>query len=136
MILEPRHRGAAASGILNPALEPFGVMPMRHGAGRIAAPLMMTTLCVGAALMEPKIAGLLSVISLPVVGALLGYAAGDLIFMRRMFDARPDCRPVIGVKMAATVLFGALAGLVASLAVEYLRACFARRGQPGAAAKM
>ena len=135
---------AATSGILNLTLVPLGAMPMCHGAGGIAAhhrfgargvgaPLIMAALCATAALSGSGVVELLLAIPLPVVGALLVYAAADLIFTRRMFDARPDCRPVIGATMVATFFLGALAGLVAGLAAETLRAHIRRKRSPGAA---
>ncbi|WP_343116262.1 putative sulfate/molybdate transporter [Ostreiculturibacter nitratireducens] len=131
-------RLAATSGLINLALVPLGAMPMCHGAGGIAAhhrfgargsvaPLVMALFCVAAAATGPGIVKVLAAIPLPVVGALLAHAAADLLLTRRMFDARPDCRPVIGATMIATYFLGALFGLVAGLAAESLRAHIVRK---------
>lgn len=131
---------AATSGVLNLLFVPFGALPMCHGAGGIAAhhrfgargigaPLVMALLCGFAALAGPDVIGLLAKIPLPVVGALLAYASADLVLSRRMFDARADCRPVIGVAAGATFFFGAGAGLIAGLGAEALRVQIRRRRQ-------
>jgi MFS superfamily sulfate permease-like transporter len=131
-------RLAVSSGMLNLISVPFGAMPMCHGAGGLTAhyrfgargagaPLVMAMLCGVAAWMGPEVIGLLSAIPIPVVGALLAYAAADLVISRRMFDARPDCRPVIAAAAFATFFWGALAGLVAGLAAETVRVQIKRR---------
>lgn len=133
---------AMSSGLLNLVFAPFGAMPMCHGAGGIAAhhrfgarglgtPLVLAAFCCVAALMGPVIIGKLMAIPSPVVGALLAFAAIDLVFSRRMFDARLDCRPVIGVAAFATFFWGALAGLIAGFAVESLRVYLLRKFRSG-----
>ncbi len=135
---------AATSGALNLLFVPFGALPMCHGAGGITAhhrfgargigaPLIMAALCGAGALAGPAAVAWLALIPIPVVGALLVYAAADLILSRRMFDARPDCRPVIGVAAAVTLAFGAGAGLIAGLGAEALRVQIRRRRRRGAA---
>ena len=135
-------RLAVTNGLMNLLLAPLGAMPMCHGAGGIAAhrrfgargmgaPLIMAAFCCAALAMGPEIVGLLMSIPPPVVGALLVYAAADLIFSPRLFDARPDCRPVIAAAALATVFLGALAGLIAGLAAEGLRVYIRRRLRPG-----
>jgi len=137
-------RLAATSGVLNLLAVPFGALPMCHGAGGLAAhyrfgarswgaPALLATACGAAALAGPSVMALLTAIPLPAVGALLAWAATDLIFTRRMFDARPDCRPVIAAAAVVTFVWGALAGLVAGLAAETLRARLrrARHRHPG-----
>ncbi|PWE33646.1 benzoate transporter [Maritimibacter sp. 55A14] len=125
-------RLAATSGALNLLLAPLGALPMCHGAGGIAAhhrfgargtgaPLILAACCGGAALAGADAVRWLAAIPLPVVGALLAYAAADLVLGRRIFDARPDCRPVIAATALATAAIGPLAGLVAGLAAEALR---------------
>ncbi|MDO5758953.1 MAG: putative sulfate/molybdate transporter [Rhodobacterales bacterium] len=138
--LVSQRRLAATSGALNLLLVPFGALPMCHGAGGIAAhhrfgargigaPLTMAALCVAAALTGQDVMRWLTMIPMPVVGALLAYAAADLVLSRRMFDARADCRPVIGVAAIMTVALGAGAGLVAGLAAEAVRVQLRRRRQ-------
>ena len=136
-------RLALSSGLLNLAAAPFGAMPMCHGAGGIAAhhrfgargigaPAVAGLACAAAALMGDEIIALLARIPAPVIGALLAYAALDLIASPRLFDARPDCRPVIGATALATAVLGPLAGLVAGLGAETLRVRLRRRGtMPG-----
>ncbi len=136
-------RLAATSGALNLVLAPFGAMPMCHGAGGIAghhrfgarslaAPLLLALLCALAALSGDTVPALLARIPASLVGALLAYAAVDLLASRRLVDARPDCRPVIAVAALATWGLGALAGLAAGLAAEAVRVRI-RRGGAGSA---
>ena len=131
-------RLAATNGLLNLALAPLGAMPMCHGAGGIAAhhrfgargmgaPLVMAACCGAAALMGAEVMGVLMAIPPAAVGALLVYAAVDLLMSPRLLDARPDCRPVIAAAALATVFWGALAGLLAGLAAEMLRVYLRRR---------
>lgn len=131
-------RLAATSGVLNLALVPFGALPMCHGAGGVAAhhrfgargigaPLILAALCLAGAAAGPAVIDILTRIPAAVVGALLAYAAVDLILSRRMFDARPDCRPVIAVTAFGTFAGGALVGFVAGLAAETLRGRLMRR---------
>lgn len=133
---------AATNGLMNLLLAPLGAMPMCHGAGGIAAhrrfgargmgaPLIMAASCGAVVAMGPEVVGLLMTIPPAVVGALLVYAAADLIFTPRLLDARPDCRPVIAAAALATVFLGALAGLLAGLAAEGMRVCIRRRHRPG-----
>ncbi len=125
-------RLAATSGALNLFLVPFGALPMCHGAGGLAAhyrfgargmiaPLFLALLCGLSALAGEAVLGWLVRIPAPVIGALLLYAAIELTWSRRLRDARPDCRLVIGAAALATLFLGALAGLVAGLAAEALR---------------
>ncbi|MDN3557437.1 molybdate transporter family protein [Halomonas maura] len=141
--VSPR-RLAASSGLLNLALAPLGAMPMCHGAGGIAAhhrfgargpgaPLLMATACALAALLGPGVMAWLAAVPAPVIGALLAFAAAELMLGRRLVDARPDCRPVIGVTAVATLLGGAVIGLAAGLAVERLRLLIRRRRAPRSA---
>ena len=131
-------RLAATSGLLNLALVPFGALPMCHGAGGVAAhhrfgargigaPLVLAALCLAGAAAGPAVIEILTRIPVPVVGALLAYAALDLILSRRIFDARPDCRPVIAVTAVATFAGGPLTGFVGGLAAETLRGQIMRR---------
>lgn len=129
-------RLAATSGALNLALVPFGAMPMCHGAGGVAAhrrfgargigaPLAIAALCLAGAAAGPAVVDLLARIPAPVIGALLAFAALDLILNRRMVDARADCRPVIAATVLATVAGGAFIALLVGLAAESVRKHFA-----------
>ena len=131
-------RLAATSGLLNLALVPFGALPMCHGAGGVSghhrfgargvgAPLILAALCLAGAAAGPAVIDILTRIPVAVIGALLAYAALDLILSRRMFDARSDCRPVIAATALATFAGGALVGFVAGLAAETLRGQIMRR---------
>nr|WP_298249299.1 putative sulfate/molybdate transporter [uncultured Halomonas sp.] len=135
-------RLAASSGLLNLVLTPLGAMPMCHGAGGMAAhyrfgarslvaPLTMASACALAALQGDAIIAWLVAIPSPVVGALLAFAGVELILNKRLFDARPDCRPVIGATAVATLIGGALVGLVAGLASERLRRHLVHRRATG-----
>lgn len=135
-------RLAATNGLMNLLLAPLGAMPMCHGAGGIAAhrrfgargmgaPLIMAASCAAVVAMGPEIVGLLMTIPPAVVGALLIYAAADLILSPRLLDARPDCRPVIAAAALATVFLGALAGLLTGLAAEAMRVYIRRRHRSG-----
>lgn len=137
-------RLAATSGALNLVLAPFGAMPMCHGAGGIAghhrfgarglaAPVLLALLCALAAFSGDMVPALLARIPASVVGALLAYAAVDLLASRRLIDARPDCRPVIAAAAIATWGLGALAGLAAGLVAEAVRVRIIRRGAGAAA---
>ncbi len=136
-------RLAATSGALNLLLAPFGAMPMCHGAGGIAghhrfgargiaAPLLLAALCAAAALSGDAVPALLARMPAAIVGALLAYAAVDLLASRRLVDARADCRPVIAATAFATWGLGALAGLAAGLAAEAIRVRIRRREQVSA----
>lgn len=133
---------AMSSGLLNLVFCPFGAMPMCHGAGGIAAhhrfgargagaPLALAAFCGTAALMGPAIIDLLVRIPSPVVGALLAFAAADLVLSKRLFDARLDCRPVIAAAALATFFWGAMAGLIAGFAAETLRVNILRKFRSG-----
>ncbi len=135
-------RLAITSGALNLALAPLGALPMCHGAGGVAAhhrfgartalaPLLLAAAFLAAAMFGEAAADLLARIPMPVVGALLLYAAADLAFSRRLLDARPDCRPVIATAAVGTVIGTAALGFAAGLAAETIRARIARRRRAG-----
>jgi len=135
-------RLAASSGLLNLVLAPLGAMPMCHGAGGLAAhyrfgarswvaPLTMAAACALAALQGEAVVAWLAAIPAPVVGALLAFAGVELMLGKRLFDARPDCRPVIAVTAVATLFGSALIGLTAGLASEQLRRHLVRRRARG-----
>ena len=125
-------RLAASSGALTLIFAPLGGLPMCHGAGGVTAhhrfgargmlaPLLLAGLCATMALAGPSVLGLLGAIPMPVVGALLAYAAADLAFSRRLLDARADCRPVMAAAALGTAILGPAVGLAAGLAAETLR---------------
>ncbi|ORE93086.1 benzoate membrane transport protein [Stappia sp. 22II-S9-Z10] len=131
-------RLALTSGALNLALAPLGALPMCHGAGGIAAhhrfgargmgaPLVMAAACAAAALYGDGVMALLAGMSPAAVGALLFYAGAELALTRRLVEARPDCRPVIGATAAAFLALGPAAALAAGLIAEMVRAHLARR---------
>ncbi len=135
-------RLAASSGLLNLVLAPLGAMPMCHGAGGLAAhyrfgarswvaPLTMAAACALAALQGEAVVAWLAAIPAPVVGALLAFAGVELMLGKRLFDARPDCRPVIAVTAVATLFGSVLIGLTAGLASEQLRRHLVRRRARG-----
>ncbi len=135
-------RLAASSGLLNLVLAPLGAMPMCHGAGGMAAhyrfgarsviaPLAIAAACALAALQGEAVVAWLAAIPAPVVGALLAFAGVELMLGKRLFDARPDCRPVIAVTAVATLFGSALVGLAAGLASEQLRRHLVRRRARG-----
>lgn len=137
-------RLAATSGILNLALAPLGAMPMCHGAGGVAAhhrfgargigaPLLLAALCLVGAAAGPAVIAVLARIPDAVIGALLAFAALDLILSRRMLTARPDCQPVIAATAVATLAGGALAGLLIGLVAETLRGHIVRKRSSRAA---
>lgn len=137
-------RLAATSGVLNLALVPFGAMPMCHGAGGVAAhhrfgargtcaPLLVATLCLIAAIAGAPVIEALARIPDAVIGALLAFAAFDLVLSRRVFDARRDCQPVIAATAVATLAGGALVGLVIGLAAETVRSHVTRKRMSPAA---
>lgn len=135
-------RLAASSGLLNLVLAPLGAMPMCHGAGGMAAhyrfgarswvaPLTMAAACALAALQGEAVVAWLASIPAPVVGALLAFAGVELMLGKRLFDARPDCRPVIAITAVATLFGSVLIGLTAGLASEQLRRHLVRRRARG-----
>ncbi|PRY72985.1 putative sulfate/molybdate transporter [Halomonas ventosae] len=135
-------RLAASSGLLNLVLAPLGAMPMCHGAGGMAAhyrfgarsliaPLTLAAACALAALQAEAVIAWLAAIPAPVVGALLAFAGLELVLGKRLFDARPDCRPVIALTALATLFGGALIGLAAGLVSERLRRHLVRRRARG-----
>ena len=77
-------------------------------------------------------AALFAAIPVSAVGALLLLAGTDLALSKRLFDARPDCWPVIGIAAGATALVNPAVGLAAGWAVELGRSAATRlRGAPG-----
>jgi len=141
-------RLAAGTGLANLLLAPLGAMPMCLGAGGLqaqhrfgartgAAPAMLglVLLLLGLCFAEGA-AALLAAIPAGAIGALLLVAGSDLALSRRLFDARPDCWPAIGVTAALTVAVNPAAGLAAGWAIEAGRGAakhLTGRGMGGAA---
>lgn len=132
-------RLSITTGIANLALAPLGALPMCHGAGGLAAhhrfgartgtpPLLLGVAILSVALLPPEF-GLSFLAGIPaaVLGALLLLAAGELAFSKRLFDARPSCRPVIAIAALATVLGDPMWGLVLGTVAEVIRKTVVRR---------
>jgi hypothetical protein len=129
---------ALTSGAANLLLAPFGVMPMCHGAGGVAAQHRfgartdLAPILLGAALLvlalgfASSAAALFAAIPLSAVGALLLVAGTDLAMSKRLFDARPACWPAIGIAAGATAFVNPAIGLAAGWAVEFVRTVVAR----------
>ncbi|MGK7753894.1 MULTISPECIES: putative sulfate/molybdate transporter [unclassified Roseovarius] len=121
------------SGAANLALAPFGALPMCHGAGGVAAhhrfgarsggaPVMLGAALLAVALL-PQDLGHMALLAIPsaTLGALLLIAAMELAANRRLFDARPSCRPVIAITALATLLANPLIGLILGTLAEAVR---------------
>lgn len=133
---------ALTSGAANLLLAPLGAMPMCHGAGgvtaqhRFGARTGLAPVLLGAALMVLALgfagsaAALFAAIPLSAVGALLLVAGADLALSKRLFDARPNCWPAIGVAAAGTALVNPAVGLLAGWAVELVRGAVTRSDAP------
>lgn len=132
-------RLAMSTGAMNLALAPFGALPMCHGAGGLAAhyrfgartggaPLMLGVALLALALLPERMElGILGAIPLPVLGAMLLVAAGQLAWSRRLVDCVPSCRPVIAVTAGAMLVAGPFAALIAGTVAEALRSAIIRR---------
>jgi MFS superfamily sulfate permease-like transporter len=119
-----------STGFANLVLAPLGAMPMCHGAGGLQAqyrfgartgmaPILLGSVLLVLALGFPGWVGsLLAFVPPAAAGALLLVAGLDLAASRRLFDARPDCWPAIGVAAAATLLVNPAVGLACGWAVE------------------
>jgi MFS superfamily sulfate permease-like transporter len=129
---------ALTSGAANFLLAPIGAMPMCHGAGGVTAQhrfgartglapvlfgIFLLVLGLGFA---GNAAALFATIPLSAVGALLLVAGTDLAVSKRLFDARPDCWPAIGITAAATALVNPAIGLAAGWTIELGRSAFKR----------
>lgn len=75
-------------------------------------------------------AALFAAILLSAVGALLLVAGTDLAMSKRLFDARPNCWPAIGIAAAGTALLNPAVGLAAGWGVELVRGAVARFVNP------
>ena len=132
-------RLSLSTGLMNTLLAPFGALPMCHGAGGLVghhrfgarsggAPMMLGILLLVLAVL-PGGAGfrLLGMIPAAGLGALLLFAAIELALSRRLFDARPSCRPVIAVTAAVVLIFDPFWGLIAGSLAELLRRTLIRQ---------
>lgn len=132
-------RLSLSTGLMNTLLAPFGALPMCHGAGGLVAhhrfgarsggaPMMLGILLLVLAFL-PGGAGfrLLGMIPAAGLGALLLFAAIELALSRRLFDARPSCRPVIAVTAGVVLMFDPFWGLVAGSLAELLRRVLIRQ---------
>jgi MFS superfamily sulfate permease-like transporter len=130
---------AITSGLANIVLSPFGAMPMCHGAGGLQAQYRfggrtgVAPVILGVALLVLAIAfstsavKVLQVIPVGAVGALLILAGTDLALSRRLIDAKPSCRPVIGVAALLTLLVNPAVGLLFGWLAEIIRAAIMRK---------
>ena len=131
-------RLCVTSGALNLALCPFGAVPMCHGAGglaahhRFGARTGLGTGLLGAVLLALALApaeaqfAALSLVPMPVLGALLLFAAAELATSRRILDATLSCRVVIAVTAILTFLVNPALAIVAGFAAERLRRALVR----------
>jgi predicted benzoate:H+ symporter BenE len=131
-------RLAVSTGLANLLLAPLGAMPMCHGAGGLqaqhrfgartgAAPVMLgAVLLILGLCFADGAAALFAAIPAGAIGALLLVAGSDLALSRRLFDARPDCWPAIGVAAALTVMVNPASGLAAGWTIEAGRSAAAR----------
>ena len=139
---------AMTSGAANLLLAPLGAMPMCHGAGgvtaqhRFGARTGLAPILFGIALLilalgfAGSAAALFAAIPVSAVGALLLLAGTDLAMSKRLFDARPDCWPVIGIAAGATVLLNPAVGLAGGWAVELGRSAAKRLRRPARGAPL
>lgn len=127
------------SGALNLLLCPFGAAPMCHGAGGLAAHhrfgargglgvgLLGALLLTAAIAPDETVLWLASLVPRAALGALLLIGAGELAYSRRLIDATPSCKAVIGATAIATVLGDPLLGVGVGLAGEAARQAILRR---------
>ncbi|QSX33162.1 putative sulfate/molybdate transporter [Shewanella avicenniae] len=124
---------ATSSGFANLLLAPLGSISMCHGAGGLAvqyhfgarkmwAPLIFGSFCLMIALCWGEtVAWLLSLIPMAILGSLLSTAGLQLAWSKRLIDGRPFCMVVIAVTATFSLAFNAAIGLLAGLALEFLR---------------
>jgi len=129
---------SVSTGLANMLLAPFGALPMCHGAGGVQAqhrfgarsglaPILLGGLLLVIAFgFAGAAADLFGLIPMPAVGALLLIAGADLAISKRLFDARLDCWPAIGVTAALTVLVNPAVALACGWAIETGRGPVAR----------
>lgn len=135
-------RLCVTTGAANILLAPLGALPMCHGAGGVAAhhrfgarsggaPVMLGAALVLLALLPGDLQRTaLGAIPAATLGALLLVAAIELATSRRLFDARPSCRPVIAATALATVFGNPLIGLIAGTLAEIARKAILARYLP------
>ena len=123
-------RLAYSSGLANLVLAPFGALPMCHGAGGLAAhyrfgarsgtaPLLLG-LALGAVALAPSGLALVALIPAAGLGALLLFAAGELVLGRRLLTSPRSDWPTVGITAAVTVWAGPFNGLLAGVAAFLL----------------
>lgn len=124
---------ATSAGLANLLLAPLGSVSMCHGAGGLAAqytfgarrmwaPMIFGGFCLVVALCWGEtVAWLLSLIPMAILGSLLSTAGLQLAWSKRLLDGRPFCMAVIAVTAVFSLAFNAAAGLVAGLALEFIR---------------
>ncbi len=131
-----------SSGLANLVLAPLGALPMCHGAGGLAAhyrfgartgaaPLLLGAILLLLGLLFSKTAvALLEMIPTAAVGALLLLSSIELAWSKRLVDARPVCRLVIGITAAVIVFADPFWGLLTGWGVELIGGRFgmSRRG--------
>ncbi len=130
---------AVSTGLGNLLLSPLGALPMCHGAGGLvaqarfgaktaAAPIIFgSLLLIAAVLFGDTAARLLAGFPLSLAGALLVIAGVDLALTKRLFDARPDCWPVIAVTAATAAFISPALALAAGVGLEIGRRYLASR---------
>lgn len=124
---------ALTSGLANLLLAPFGAMPMCHGAGGVTAqhrfgartglaPILLGSVLLVLALgFASSASALFEAIPASAIGALLLVAGTDLALSKRLFDARPGCRPAIAATAAATAVLNPAVGLAVGLGFELVQ---------------
>jgi MFS superfamily sulfate permease-like transporter len=124
---------ALSSGALNLLLAPFGAVPMCHGAGGLAAqvgqgarsglaPIAFGSACLLLGVLAGSQAlAWLSLVPMPIVAALLAFAAFQLADVRRLDNLRGGCLAIIALTALTSVFVNVAAGLFVGIAAEYAR---------------
>lgn len=130
--LTPKHLGLS-SGLANLLSAPFGGIAMCHGAGGLAAqysfgartalaPAIFGVSClIFAAGWQYGLGDILLLLPLPVLGALLTLAGGQLAWSKRFLDGRPFCLLVIAATAITALMVNMAAGLALGLILEWGR---------------
>jgi MFS superfamily sulfate permease-like transporter len=133
---------ALTSGALNFLLVPFGAVPMCHGAGGLAAqfaqgartglaPIAFGCTCMLLGVLAgPQALAWLSLVPIPIVAALLAFAAFQLADVRRLDNLRGACLAIIALTALTSVCVNVATGLVLGTIAEYLRSRVIARRQP------
>ncbi|MBT1444135.1 sulfate transporter [Shewanella sp. JM162201] len=127
--LSPAHFGIS-SGLANLLLAPLGSIAMCHGAGGLAAQYSfgartgLATAIFGAACLilalgwQYGLGDVLLLLPLPLLGAMLTFAGGQLAWSRRLIDGKPYCLFVIVATALCALLVNMAAGLALGLLLE------------------